>query len=538
MAQKQLVLRFVCLAGFILGIVFLGGIMLFHWQSNQSFFKNTQAGASESFYQTLLECDRLLNDPLERDDAYKLLKSLEKDALGLEARLSLLKRLRLLAYRETRFVPDYQKTAEKAAAAFPTSGPLAALASEALLLEEPVLSSERAAGIRTLAPRLHKTDLEPVMLFLYILTEDMKSPERALTLPYKESLWAKSDSLDPIVATDLLLLRIISGDKSVTQTVLNTLTLTSLLKARFFYDYGDPAQAAQLLRQATDETSTVLHADALYRAGALESARILWKTLIADSRVSTTTKTRSFYNLAATAATKDESSRLLERLFAEVPGVTQEADALFATLRYTRLLEPEQAIAILDRIDEEPLIELEIHRRRSQTRSLEKSIAETWVLLDRYPNDERIYQWAAYFFDYQKWYTETAILEKRAERHGITGKWLAIHQALTLMRNKNFDEAEAALQTLLSSYPVWQVPANIALIQEARRLTTAALSSYQKAAEMVNDPEQEAILQLRISQCLSALNRDSESRAALERSLELNPNYLSARVAMRRFNNL
>jgi tetratricopeptide (TPR) repeat protein len=538
MAQKHLMLRFVCLTGFVLGILFVGAIIALHLHNNGGFFKSAEKSAPESFFQTLLECDRLLDDPLKRDEARTMLKDLEKDAVSLEAKLSLLKRLRILAYHENRFVQEYQNSAQKAADDFPKSGALAALASEALLLEEPVLSNERIVQIRTLAPRLHKTDLEPVMLLLYILTKDMESPTQALSIPYKESLWAKGDSLDPILATNLLLLRIISGDKSVAQTVLNTISLSPLLKAQFFYDYGEPYKAAELLHEARDEKSMILHADALYRAGTIDTARILWRALISDTQISAAARIRSFYNLASTAATKEEASELFKRLFIEVPDFAEEEYARFATIRYTRLLDTEQAIAILEDMPSDPLILLEIHRRRSESLTLEKSIAETWVLLDRYPHDERIFMWAAYFFDYQKWYSETAILEKRAEQHGITGAWLDIHQALTLMREKDFDAAEAELQRLLSVNPVWQVPANIALIQEAKRSTTAALRSYEKAAELVNDPEQEAILQLRISHCLRALNRESESRAALERSLELNPNYLSARVEMRRFNNL
>ena len=528
MARKHGILRLVCFVGLALGIMFIGAIAaLYILHGNIGFFKAT---VSEGFYESLRECDILLSNPLTRDEANKNLGDLEKDARSIDSKLSLLKRRRILAYHEARFVPDYQESAQKAANTFTNSGAIAALASEALLMQEP--NAETAANIRILAPRLHKSAFEPVMLFLYILINDMGNPAKALTIAHKEALWAR-DSLDNEIAANLLLLRIISGDRSVAQKVLDTLTFSTILKARFFYDYGEPQKSAQLLHQATDEESTVLHADALYLSGNIETARMLWKTLAAD-KISPLTKTRSLYNLAASASTANESLHFLEQLFTGYSFTDSKDYAIFAAIRYTRLLESEQALSILQDMETDPLIDLEIQRRLSEARSLDKSIAETWVLLDKYPNDERIYKWAAYFFDYQKRYTETAILEKRALMQGISGTWLDIHKALTLMREKRFDEAEE-LYSLVKE-PIWQVPANIALIQEARRSTTAALMSYQRAAELVSDSEHAAILHLRISHCLRALNRESESRAALERSLELNPNYLSARVEMRRFN--
>jgi tetratricopeptide (TPR) repeat protein len=209
---------------------------------------------------------------------------------------------------------------------------------------------------------------------------------------------------------------------------------------------------------------------------------------------------------------------------------------VYATNRYSRLLNRNEALTLLKATEKDSLIALEMHRRQAESQALDKSIAETWILLDTYPDDERMYRWAAYYYDYQRRPAETEILIKWAETRNITGAWLNLHRGLSLIRANRLDDAEAYLQAIPADSAFWQAPANIALIREARRSPTTAMEYYQKALDRLPDQVNAARLQLHISHCLRSLGRELDSRAALEQSLKLDPDYLDARIELRRFN--
>jgi tetratricopeptide (TPR) repeat protein len=165
-------------------------------------------------------------------------------------------------------------------------------------------------------------------------------------------------------------------------------------------------------------------------------------------------------------------------------------------------------------------------------------VAETWLLLGRHPEDEGLYQWAAYFFDYQRRYEETAQALKNAGYQGLDGYWAELHRALALLREGRFDEGEELLQTIPPSAVIWQAPANIGRLLEARRASAAALEYYETAASLVKNSRAAAGVQLRIAQCLRALGRDRESRRVLEYALDLDPENLNARLELRRLESL
>jgi tetratricopeptide (TPR) repeat protein len=471
-------------------------------------------------------------EKLEKAD--KTLDSLEKKATTIETWLSLLKRRRTLALKETQFISAYRESARKASDKFPASGSLALIASESLLMRAP--SDAATTDISTFAPRLYGTAFAPLSLSLYILAGALQTPEEALKIPYKESLWNYPGELDAELATDLLLLRIIAGDRAGAAAVLNTTAAPLMLSAEFFYDYDDPLRAAQLLSKSSDEKSMALQADALYRAGLTANASTVWTALSGTDSTSPDTKVRSLYNLSAAAGTPEESLAILTRLFAEVPWTPNNQYLVYATIRYTRLLNRDEALTLLKATKQDTLTALEMHRRQAESQALDKSIAETWMLLDTYPDDERMYRWAAYYYDYQERPAETAILIRWAERRGITGAWLNLHKGLSSIRESRLDDAENYLQAVPAETAFWQAPANIALIREARRSPTTAIEYYQKALDRLPDQTNAARLQLHISHCLRSLGRESESRAALEQSLKLDPDYLDARIELRRFN--
>ena len=214
---------------------------------------------------------------------------------------------------------------------------------------------------------------------------------------------------------------------------------------------------------------------------------------------------------------------------------------MFGLIRYTRMLDTPRSIVILaeEGLKKNPFLDLELFRRRLDTWPVDKSLAEAWLLLERHPEEERLYRWAAYFFDRQKQYTETAQLLKNAANRQIAGPWLDLHRALALIREGKVSGGEKILKDALAERRLlpeaaWLYHANLGRVSEDRRSFSAALDYYRTAAGLVTDKADAARLQLRISRCLKVLGRDGESRRALENALEFDPDNLDARYELRR----
>jgi tetratricopeptide (TPR) repeat protein len=300
-------------------------------------------------------------------------------------------------------------------------------------------------------------------------------------------------------------------------------------------------------------------ADALWLGDQAAAARNIWKILAApqgdlsqngsfrgdsssDAQLSASIRLRGLYNLAATAGDQREAAAWLERLFAEGQNTpVLPADPCFyaGIIRYTRLLDTNRALTILTEgeLQKQPLPDLELLRRRSELLTADRTVAETWLLLGRHPEEAVLYQWGAYFFDRQRKYDESALLLKTAERHQIGGPWLDLNAAIRLIEEGRFDEAEAHLRAIPPAAGIWQANANLARLLEARQAPAAALEYYETAASLVKDPESASLIQLRIAGCLQVLGRIEESRRVLEYALDLNPNNLKARMELRKISN-
>lgn len=554
----------------ILGVLALlliaGGIYgVFIFPKGLGFLSSPGAETGDAFYQGLAEFDALLTQTTEFDKAdvflsmNRALNGLEKKSFGVESTLSLLKRRRFLAHKEPRFLTVYQKAVHQALEGFPFSEPIVALAAEELISRDTHITEETAAKLTEYASRITETRFKPVALSISVLVGAFQDPSASIpgTVPLAvlPSLPGEStadyERLKTDLAKDEVLIRILKGDTAGAMTQLNALLQTTKSQelqqyaAEFFYDYGNPLRAAELFSPFSDEKSVARQADALWLAGHSAGARNLWTVLVspeqADQEPQDTSgeiKALSLYNLAATEQNPEEGAVYLERLLAEAPN-THEL-SVYALIRYTRLLDTPRSIGILEQQKgrNHPLLELELLRRRRGTVSLDRTIAETWLLLNRYPTDERLYSWGAYFFDYQRQYTETALLIKNAGYYQIKGSWIAIHDSLSLLMAGRLEEAEERLTSIPPVDRVWQVPATLGLILEARRAPAAALECYQTTASVVTEADAAAKLYLRIGHCLHVLGRDQESRQALERALELNPNYLNARLELRRLNSM
>ncbi|MDR3170087.1 MAG: tetratricopeptide repeat protein [Treponema sp.] len=548
---KSPFLRVICIVGLVLALAILG-ILCFLFFSSKGRGATSTVQTGNSLYQGLQDFDTLMRDAPEQTAMLNAtLNLLGKQAVGVESHLSVLKRRRLLAQQDPRFLPQYQQLAQEAAAAFPVSEPLAAVAVESLLMGNAPVHEETAAQLTGYASRLSGTTLSSLALGVYILTGTLADPTRAALIPNKEVLFSATvPGAD--LTINLMVLRVLDKDIAGVTTQLNGLLSPSAgtaeepirrFAAEFFYDYGDPLRAARLFSQFSDETSMVRQADALWLSNHISNARNIWTILVSAEQAGKlqpdVSTIRSLYNLAVTASDPKEERSYLERIFRETQ--QQEAQSSYyeyAIIRYTRLLDTSQSIALLEQEQSRhsPLLDLELLRRRRDTWSLAKTVGETWLLLGQYPEDPRLYQWGAYFFDFQRQYDETALLLKNAGYHHISGPWVDLHEGLRLIREGHLEEGQQRLDAIRPLSTAWQVPANIAWILESRRSTAAALDLYKTAASLVrtSDKEAAAKIQFRIGHCLRTLGRQQESRQALEEALALNPDYLNARLELRR----
>jgi tetratricopeptide (TPR) repeat protein len=327
---------------------------------------------------------------------------------------------------------------------------------------------------------------------------------------------------------------------------------TWLFGAEFFYDHGNFVRSAELFSHFTDDSGIARQADALWLAGFAENAETWWKMVGVDGRPGDA-RSRSLYNLASVSPSPDEQQLWLEMLFRDE--LIYEPGRVFALIRFSRLAPLDRALAILEKTNRsEGLFDLELLRRKSEAWSIDKTVAEAWVLVNNHPRDSRLYQWAAWYFDFQRRYGETALLLVQAERGGVKEPWLDLHKAFTLIRENKLPEAEKLLHALEEQGGYgrfWQVPANLALILDFRRNPREALELYEIAAGLQADtvsrlrstavvgaepPELKdaARVQIRIARCLRSLGREAESRRVLDYALDIDPDNLEAALEKRR----
>ncbi|MDR0450348.1 MAG: hypothetical protein LBH26_03690 [Treponema sp.] len=495
------------------------------------------------------------------DTLDRMLDRLEKNARGLEARLSVLKRRRDLAFRSPRFLPAYREASGRAAAAFPGSPPVTALAAEALLRSTP-LSPEDEEFLKASASLLAEPPFSPLALAIRVITGELDTPAKARAVRADELLASSlplireslSEGEGERLGANLALLLLLKGDYSGASSRIRGLSaedrppLLQRLAAEYFYDFGEALRAAEIFYRLGGE-DTLRSADALWLGGSRDAARNIWRILSARTgagqreeaggapAISPSGRLRSLYNLAASAEDRGEAASWLSGFY-EAGGSdpAPRLDPLYplAIIRYTRLMEARQAAGILEdgRLQENPLADLELLRRRGELWPVERTLAETWLLLGRHPEEERLYQWGAWYFNFQRSYGEIAVLLKTAGRRGIGGPWLDLSAALPLMREGKLAEAEELLRAVPPEAGFWQAGANLGRILESRHAPRAALEQYESALPRINDPAEASRVQFRMAGCFRALGQAEESRQALMRSLELNPDNLPARLEL------
>jgi tetratricopeptide (TPR) repeat protein len=565
--MHRFVVKVAILTGLIFALLLCASLIYLSLAPERRFF--TDPGSGQDVFHRLLQGydtffgstgaeSRLPRQGLSQDQVGildSMLNQLEHNSQGVEAWLSVLKRRRILAFRDPRFLPTYQAAAGRAAKAFPWSQPIAAIASEALLFNAP-LKPEAGELAKGYASLMTESRFAPLALAIRVLTGDLESPAKAQAVRADEllavSLPLMRNSLsgdeEARLTADLGLVLLLKGDYTGASSRIrrfaseNQPPALQILAAEYFYDFGEPLRAAEIFSRLDREEATLRSADALWLGGRREAAQNIWRILASGTEpftVDPALRLRSLYNLAATVgSSRDrETASWLAGLYAlgeAVPTLRAEPCYYFGLIRYTRPMEPRRAIAIQEAGEpQNPLLDLELLRRRAELWSMERTVAETWLLLGRHPEDEALYQWGAWYFDRQRKYEETRVLIRTAGRQGMESPWLKLNAALRLMQEGNLGEAEEQLRAVGEAGP-WQVSANLGRILESRHAPRPALEQYEAAASLVKDPSAASRIQLRIAGCFRALGQTDESRQALERSLELNPDNLPARLELQR----
>jgi hypothetical protein len=550
--NRMFFLKMACVLGGALALTLVGGLFFFTFIEKERAGESVKTGGT--FTRMLAEFDLLPEgtSPEKRDS---FLDRLENKALSVESHLSVLKRRRNLARPPEpagRFIAAYREAADRISREFPASELLAALAAEALLLEDPPNAAEAREHHLS---RIREPSLLPLAFCLRLLSGELEDPQRAAEVPQGEALFAAVINRVSAPEGEQLLinqgiLRLLGGDIAGCRVLVNALLAgrpgadALRFAAEFFYDFGDPLRGAELFSRFSGEENLARQADALWLSGQKNAARNIWRSIALSKKAMTPQNaapenreriSRSLYNLAATAPASEEAGPYLERLFAESPAPSPALTC--GILLYTRLLDENRARAILEEQDlkNEGLFDLELVKRGQGFWTVDRLVAELWLLLGRHPRDERLYQWGAYYFERQKRYGETALLLRTAGYNRLEGPWIPLTQGIRLIREGRLDEGEAQLRELSGVY--WQADANIARVLEARRSHTAALEYYEAAFSRVRDKKEAARIQLSIVRCLRILGRNGEIRRVLESAGELDPENLNVRLELRRLEN-
>ncbi|MDR2403568.1 MAG: hypothetical protein LBD78_06015 [Spirochaetaceae bacterium] len=571
-----------CFMGMVLSLLLAGGMVCIVRFSGRDFFSSPAELEESSFYRKLRDYDGAAAltagspESADPERLIRLLDGLEREALGVEAQLSVLKRRRALAaelsslsaYRD-RFLEVYRSAALRQAADFPFSQPLAAVAAEALI-RSAARADTRGESLRAAAEAardygglISDPSLLPLSMAVFILAGDMEDPGRAAAIPrVRERLEAfiesagTANSGGTALAANGALLSLLRGDIREAGAAIRALLKPRdspqpedsaasafvspriiRLAAEFFYDFGPLEQSAELFSRFPDPRSIARQADALWLSGREEGARNLWFALAVpgeygeDSATPPEILLRCLYNLAVSSADPVKKNAWFERLLEEDPG------QVWGTIGYTRFMDSKRAVAFLESSglpEQTGLADLELLRRRLETWPVDRVIPETWLLLGRHPQDQALYQWGAYFFDRQRQYAETAQLLRTAGYQGFSAPWMSLHEALGHIREGKLDAGEALLRNIDGENADWQVPANIGRILEAEHSPAAALEYYEIACSRVTDIRDAAKIQLRIARCLRILGRDQESRRALEYGRSLDGENLKIRLELER----
>jgi len=527
-------LRITLLTGLIL-FVLAGAVFGVFFLIERSSTKTQRE--QESFARLLREYDGAFSElaGTEREFVFlnRELDKIEKRALGLESWLSVLKRRRALAAIHPPSLANYTDSIERALKIYPMSQPINAIAAAALL-KNTAVNIETEQKLRERLSAFEGGEFNNLRLSLHIILGDFRNPARAFALPDDLSGGGTES-----VNVDMAILKALRSDyrgaAADIQIMLNSHSPLSdntlFFAAEYFYDFGDLQRSAEIFNMINDERALVRQADALYLAGFTDMSRSIW-TILASSD-----NENSLYNLALTTEDAEEAASYLERLVS-LDSVSDSGCFQFGLIRYSRLLDTTRALSLLQNTEGTsarfPFVDLEIVRRSAQSQEGGRQAAEAWLLLDRHPENEDLYNWVSRLFFFQRFYSEAKILLRRVEHFQFEGQWVPLYNAVLLMNEGDIDAAQDILRSIQAESADWSVHANLGRILEAERSHLRAIEQYEAAVEKTQNPKIAARIQLRIARCSSALGFTNEARRALEYAVELDPENLTARLELER----
>ena len=503
---------------------------VFPEQTSRNFLRDLAAYDNAVFTETALELSQRLD-------------SLERQARRQEDWLSVLKRRRELTWRDPGLIPAFQESALEAVNTFPFSEVMIAIAGEALI--QSPLDNAKTMLLRDFADRLSQERFIPLALIFHVMAGSFASPLIAEEIPYLERFLSVNlpERLRDSLFINNTLLGIIRGSTDSSVRINEMIRLNPdnhnylLLGGEYFYDHGNPLRAAEFFLRLGDNY-IVRAADALILANEIPAARNIWNIIANSSNETQESLVKSFYNLAVTSQDNNEAAALLQRIFAFGTGNnTDENHYLYSLIQYTRLQSTSRSINILEEqnLRDSPLLDLELLRRQLDILPFNRSPAEVWLLLGRHPQSQELFQWGAWFFEWQSLDTELVQLFRLTEQRDMSGLWIDLGLALLLLREGRINEGSRILEAASTEAAhEWRIPANLARIMESRRSINQALTFYEQAASMVDNISDNAVLQLRISRCLNALGRFEEAQGALRYALELDPDNLLIRLESQR----
>ncbi|MCL2008568.1 MAG: hypothetical protein FWG77_10850 [Treponema sp.] len=533
MKIKMSPIRIVSVVGLCLLLVLVWGLVFFTviWDGP---IRRTE----ENFSRSLREYDQFNperhilagEDPRE---IMRRLNNLQRLVYSAEEQLSVIKRYRTLAGIDRSFISAYRDAAKSASEAFPYSAPIAAIAADALIFDDSPITPEIRTDLLNYSSIISQNQLGLLQLSMLILAGSLDDPAVAADLPSIVQILSMDFPLLPLNAqrelqTYNFLLRAYNSDTGGAMAALNNILTGNFddriarMGAEFFFDNGSYMRAAELFIHLGGERDLARAADAYVYAGEIQAARNIWLAL------------GNYYNLASTAGSPEEELQWLERVFSQRvlslrsgggQGV-EDRIGLYSIIRYTRLLDQERSIAILQEFEGTPLLDLEMLYRNMENWPPTRINSEIWMLINRHTDSEELYEWAAWYFDFQRQYQENILLLRNAQRLGMSGQWLNTHRGLALIREGRTAEGE---RFFLEGGGLWHHYANLGLMQEGRGNISAALEYYRLASAHVSHRQQQARLQLYISRCFNALGREAEGRRAIEQAYELDPDNIIIR---------
>jgi hypothetical protein len=562
----------------IMLVLLIGGLL------TGVYFSRYKGEAAESgFYTLLRDYDfkhrRIMREGLsqyqEAETLNRELDRLEKKAEGVENWLSILKRRRQIAALDSRYIQNYRQSSKLAALAFPYSEPVAVVAAAALVYDS-AITRERETELREALPLLTDSSFTPARLSFHILLGDFSNPQRASANIPSEFMVSElpllSASTAAKITPNLVIMKILAGDISGADAMINAVFAQGRrsylapdgfirLAAEYYYDFGDLLRSAELFSMLPDEDALIRQADALWLAGYTQNARNIWAI--------TASRPNALYNLAVTSQTQAEANKLFETLIEKTDA--RDPYHQYGVIRYSRLMDAQKALAFLDTwrqqnnsaessaaappmaaapaatpspqtaLSIDALLDLEKTRRRMEIYEAARMTAETWLLLDNYPGVEELYHWGAWYFTFQRNYSEIALLLKAASRHNFTGEWNKIYGSLLSIYEGDPDTAEKTLLAIPLNNENWIAAANLGRLYEAGQSPSRAIANYEKAFAIISNDvlfknwkEAGSRIQIRIAYCHRIMGNNSESRRALEYALELNPDNLNARLELSR----